>query len=214
MDNRTSTMKPGGANNTSLKVYQPMNMIVFLTFYSPIIIIATFTSLSFIAQNYNGFIYLGFIMAAILVREGIYYWTSKSDPVNDGTICSSISFSKYGNSLFSAFVFAFTIAYVSIPMFMNGAPNLWIFISLIVYFLLDLFIRMYKKCVVDMKEMLINILGSVALAIGFVMAMYGGGSGKFLLFNEVSSNKDICYQPKEQTFKCQVYKDGTLVGNI
>jgi hypothetical protein len=44
--------------------------------------------------------------------------------------------------------------------------------------------------------------------------MYLGGSGKYLFFNEVSSNKEICYQPKEQTFKCEVYKDGTLVGNI
>ena len=44
--------------------------------------------------------------------------------------------------------------------------------------------------------------------------MYAGGSGKFLFFNEVSSNKEICYQPKEQTFKCQVFQDGTLVGNI
>ena len=41
-----------------------------------------------------------------------------------------------------------------------------------------------------------------------------GGSGKYLFFNEVSSNKDICYQPSEQTFKCNVYKDGELVGNI
>ena len=47
-----------------------------------------------------------------------------------------------------------------------------------------------------------------------VTLMYVGGSGKYLFFNEVSSNKDICYQPTEQTFKCEVYRDGTLVGSL
>jgi hypothetical protein len=44
--------------------------------------------------------------------------------------------------------------------------------------------------------------------------MYAAGIGNFLIFNETSSNKDICYQPNEQTFKCSVYKDGTLVGTV
>jgi hypothetical protein len=44
--------------------------------------------------------------------------------------------------------------------------------------------------------------------------MYASGSGKFLFFNEISSNKEVCYQPKNQTFKCSVYKNGEAVGNI
>jgi hypothetical protein len=44
--------------------------------------------------------------------------------------------------------------------------------------------------------------------------MYTGGSGKYLFFNEVSSNKDICYQPSEQTFKCSLYKNGELISGI
>ena len=28
------------------------------------------------------------------------------------------------------------------------------------------------------------------------------------------SNKEVCSMPSKQTFKCQMYKNGTLVGNV
>jgi hypothetical protein len=54
----------------------------------------------------------------------------------------------------------------------------------------------------------------VASSALIVTLMYAGGSGKYLFFNEVSSNKEVCYQPSKQTFKCQMYKDGELVGQL
>jgi hypothetical protein len=57
------------------------------------------------------------------------------------------------------------------------------------------------------------LLGAACSAF-IVSLMYSGGSGKYLFFNEVSSNKEICYQPKEQTFKCQMYKDGQLISTL
>jgi hypothetical protein len=133
---------------------------------------------------------------------------------NDGTICTSVQYSKYGNATFSAFVFAFTIMYLSLPMFTNEAPNYWIFTTLLVYFFTDMFIKVYKNCVINTGDLFLNVLLGIASAALIVTLMYSGGSGKFLFFNEVSSNKEICYQPKEQTFKCNVYKDGTLVSTI
>jgi hypothetical protein len=65
-----------------------------------------------------------------------------------------------------------------------------------------------------MGDLFLNVLLGLSSAALIVTLMYSGGSGKYLFFNEVSSNKDICYQPSEQNFKCQVFKDGTLVGNI
>jgi hypothetical protein len=133
---------------------------------------------------------------------------------NDKTICTSIQYSKYGNPTFSAFVFAFTIMYLSLPMFSNGAPNLWVFVSLVSYFLIDMFIKVYKKCVIKTSDLFLNVLLGLASSALIVTLMYTGGSGKYLFFNEVSSNKEICYQPKQQNFKCQVFKDGSLVANI
>jgi hypothetical protein len=192
--------KAGGVPVSPLLIYQPFNMCMIY--------------LSFISQNFKGFIYLGFLIGVCVVRNFVYMLNGAKTETNDGTICTSIQYSAYGNPTFSAFVFAFTIMYLSLPMFSNGAPNFWVFLGLIVYFFIDIFIKIYKKCAIQTTDLVLNILlGLVSSAI-IVSLMYAGGSGKYLFFNEVSSTKEICSQPKKQTFKCQVFKDGTLVGNI
>jgi hypothetical protein len=210
-NNMNPSMKTG---DSPLQIFQPMNIVVFLSFFSPIILATSITSLSFIFQNFKGLIYLGFLIGCCVVRNYVYMVAGGSPAVNDNTVCTSIQYSKYGNPTFSAFVFSFTIMYLSLPMFSNGAPNLWVFISMISYFLIDMFIKLYKKCVIKMSDLFLNVLLGLASSALIVTMMYAGGSGKYLFFNEVSSNKDICYQPKEQTFRCQVFKDGTLVGNV
>jgi hypothetical protein len=204
----------GVVETSPLKIYEFFSLVVFLCFYSPIIIITSVVSLSFVFQNFKGFIYLGFLLASLLGREAIYGLFGSKPLVKDGTICSSIEYSKYGNPAFSSFVFSFTILYLSIPMFSNGAPNFWIFFALIVYFLLDMGIKMYKRCIVHMGDLFINVLFGGALASIIVMSMFAGGSSKFLFFNEISSNKDVCTMPSKQTFKCKMYKDGTLIGDV
>lgn len=207
-------IKTGGISNSPLKLFQPMNIIVFLAFFSPIILAISITSLSFIFQNFKGLIYLGFLISACLLRELGYYWSEAQPTKEDGTICTSIQYSMYGNHTFSAFVFSFTIMYLSFPMFTYGAANLSVFISLVSYFLIDMFIKLYKKCVVNTTELFFNILSGAMISLAFVFAMTAGNSEKFLFFNEVSSNKEICYQPKEQTFKCSLYKNGELISGI
>lgn len=208
------TTKMGGISDTPLMLFQPFNLLVFLSFFSPIIIAISITSLSFIFQNFKGLIYLGFLVGCCVVRNYVYMMSGSAPIVNDRTICTSVQYSKYGNPSFSSFVFAFTIMYLSLPMFSNGAPNFWVFISLLVYFFIDMFIKLYKKCVIKMSDLFLNVLLGVASAGAIVSLMYAGGSGKYLFFNEVSSNKDVCYQPKNQTFKCNVFKDGVMVGTI
>ena len=215
MNSNNTTMKMGGVPDTPLQIFQPFTALIWLTFFSPIILATGITSLSFIFQNFKGLIYLGFLIGVCVVRNYIYMMNGSEPVINDKTICTSIQYSKYGNPTFSAFVFSFTIMYLSLPMFSNGAPNFWIFISLISYFLMDIFIKIYKKCVIKMSDLFLNVLLGLASAALIVTLMYSGGSGKYLFFNEVSSNKDICYQPKEQTFKCSVFNNnGELISNI
>ena len=213
MSNLNQTMKTGGITNSSLRIYEPFNIIVFLSFFSPIILAASITSLSFIFQNFKGFIYLGFLLAVCVSRNFAYALSNSTPNVNDNTICSAIQYGKYGNPSFSAFVFSFTIMYLSFPMFSNGAPNFWVFSALLIYFFIDLFIKVYKKCIVSMGDLFLNITMGLALSSLIVISMYAGGSSKFLFFNEVSSNKEICTQPSKQTFKCSVYKNGELLGS-
>jgi magnesium-transporting ATPase (P-type) len=199
------------SKNIPLKLYQPLNTLVFLSFYSPIIIASIITSMSFIFQNFKGIIYLAFLLGICILRNYIYMMCG-SPPINSTSndICTSIQYSEYGNASFSAFVSSFTIMYLSYPMFSNNSPNFVIFSILLIYFFVDVFIKIYKKCA-QASDLFLNVLLGLASSALIVTLMYAGGSGKYLFFNEISSNKDVCYMPKKQTFKCSVYKNGELI---
>jgi hypothetical protein len=171
-------------------------------------------SLSFIFQNFKGFIFLGFLIGVSVLRSFVYVFSGSNMNQNNGTICTSIQYTKYGNSTFSAFVFAFTMMYLFIPMFANGSVNYWIFSSLLIYFLIDIFIKIYKGCIVKMSELFLNIVTGLASSAIIVTLMYAGNSSKYLFFNETQGNKDVCSMPKKQTFKCSVYKNGELIGGL
>jgi hypothetical protein len=94
-----------------MKLYQPMNIIMFLSFFSPIIVATLITSTSFIFQNFKGLIYLGFLIGCCLLRLGFSLLFKVAPGADDGTVCSAIQYTKYGNNTFSTFVFAFTIIY-------------------------------------------------------------------------------------------------------
>jgi hypothetical protein len=215
MNNPNQTIKLGGVvQDSPLQLFQPFNIIVWLSYFSPLILALGMVSMSFIFQNFKGFIYLGFLIGVCVIRNFVYMFAGASPAVNDRTLCTSVQYSKYGNPTFSAFVFSFTIMYLCVPMFTNGAPNFWVFSSLLVYFFMDMFIKIYKKCVIKMGDLFLNILLGLASAALLITLMYTGGSGNYLFFNEISSGKDICYQPSKQTFKCQMYKNGTLIGSV
>ena len=119
MNEQTTSTNINGSN-TPLQLFQPMNLIVYLTFFSPIIIACSVTSMSFLFQNFKGLIYLGFLIGCCVVRSYVYSMSGSLPIVNNGTICSSIEYSKYGNPTFSAFIFSFTIMYLCIPMLTIG----------------------------------------------------------------------------------------------
>jgi hypothetical protein len=214
MSTQNTTIKIEDVANSPLQLFQLTNLATFLTFFSPIILATSITAMSFVFQNFKGLIYLAFLIGSCIIRNFVYMMAGASPVVDDKTICTSIQYSKYGNPTFSAFVFAFTIMYLSFPMFSNNSVNYWVFTSLIIYFLMDMLIRIYKNCIVKIGDLVLNVLLGASSAALIVTLMYAGGSGKHLFFNEMSSDKQICYQPKKQTFKCLMYKDGKLISEL
>jgi len=217
MDNSHLNIKGGlnnsNSNDTPLLLFQPFNLVVFLSFYSPIILAVSMIIISFMYQNLKGLIYLGFLIAACIIRNFVYHYSGGKPMVFDNTICTSIQYTKYGNSTFSVFIFAFTIMYIFLPMFVAGGDNYWIFSFLLFYSFLDMMIKFHKRCISTISDISINVLSGLCLGALIVSLMYVGGSGKFLFFNEMSSNTEICSMPSKQTFKCSVYRNGELVSS-
>lgn len=203
--------------NKPLKLYQPFNLLVFLSLYSPIILALTMVSSSFVSKNWKGIIYFCFLIASTVLRTYIYYLY---DPVTVNTgnelFCDSVQYSPFGNSTFSIFVFAFTITYLVIPMATNNNINVYVCAGLLGYALVDVFVRMFKKCVPSMLDLIMNIFGGAALGAIIVLLMNAGGSKKYLFYSDDSDSDDTengtkCSMPTNQTFKCRVYKNGELI---
>ena len=209
----TPSKVSGGVPNTPLLFFQPFNIIVWISFFSPIVLCIVMLSLSFVFQNFKGFIFLGYLLGTCVIRNYVYMLNGAETLKSDNTICSSIQYSKYGNPSFSAFVFAFTIMYISFPMFFNGEVNFWVFGGLLAYFFLDMFIKVYKKCTIKLNDLFLNVLIGLASSALIVTLMYSGGSSKFLFFNETSSTKEVCSVPSKQTFKCSLYSGGELISS-
>jgi hypothetical protein len=198
-----------------LMLFNPMSLLLFLSFYSPIILATSILSVSFFHENFKGIIFLAFLLSACLIRYFFYMYRSPTNVnTSNNALCNAVEFSRYGNSTFTMFVFGFIIAYLFIPMFINNSINFVLVVGLFIYFSFDMFIKITNGCVLSRTEIFVNFLSGLVAAGVMVGCMYAGGSGKFMFFNEVQSNKDVCNMPSKQTFKCQVYKNGELIGNV
>jgi len=187
----------------------PFDLVVFLSFFSPIILAACLLWLSFVNSNLKGFVYIGLLLFHCMIRNFIYMFYGAPESFFN-PMCSVVQYS-YGNSSFSAFVFSFTIIYLILPMFLKGDVNYIVFSTLATGFAVDMAIKLYGGCLPNISDVLINtFLGGVCGAAVVVM-MNTIGISRFLFFNELSSNKESCSVAKNQTFKCSVYKNGELI---
>jgi hypothetical protein len=200
------------ATNTAVSFNFAENATKFLFYFSPVLVAVLITMLSFIFQNYKGFIYLSFLIASILVRHGVcVLLDSVREDNKDG-----VYYSPYSNTTFSLFVFGFTVMYLFTPMMMvSQTMNFWLLSLLLIYWISNaIYIKLNTTTVEPMAMMLDSMFGML-LAVFITVCMITGGSGKYLFFTETSSNNaDVCYKPDKQTFKCSVYKNGELVGNV
>jgi hypothetical protein len=197
---------------TALSLSKPYNIIEFLVFFSPIFFATIIVGMSFMFQNFKGFIYLGFLFAIACLREGIYTISGAEKFVANGDVCSMVQYSNYDNSGFNVFISAFTTLYMITPMFYFKDYNYVAFGGLLVYIFVIIRVLMNRKCI-EFSSVLINVILGAISGIVIITLLYAGGSSNYLFFNEISSNKEVCTMPKKQTFKCSVYKNGELVGS-
>ena len=169
---------------------------------SSTIIVVLFTSLTFIYQNFTGIVYLGFLLAAMVIR-GLVIWG-----FDIGKASASKCNQPYGfNVGFSTFVFMFTFCYAFIPMFVYNDINIPLLIIYIIYFVMDLGFKTttYIDCENLRMNLIANFIGGAIIGATFSTSMLTYSS-EFLFFNELSTSKEMCSVKKEQAFKCKVNK--------
>lgn len=194
----------------------PYNLGPNLSFHSPLILTSSIVLLTLMFQNYKGLIYLLCLFISCSLRHVAYATAysgkEKTPPTNPQ--CPNILFGgKYGDAHISTFIFLFTFVYFFAPMVMFSSYNIPLLIGLLVYWVFDTVIKAKYRCL-GPGETLLNFVFGFVFAISSVMSIQALGGRKYLYFNEVSSDKEVCSVAKNQTFKCAVYKNGELIGNM
>ena len=102
------------------------------------------------------------------------------------------------------------------PMFINNVLNWSVLLGFIFVVIIDFSVKI-MRCVSkeDYTEIFVDSLFGTCLSCIIILGMTStSSSSKYLFFSEVNSNKEVCSMPKNQTFKCSVYKNGELIGNL
>jgi len=202
-------------SSVPLKMIQIPNIVMLLTFYSPIILVVCILSLSFAYQKFQGAFYLVCCVVVIFFRSVImnYFQIDPFEP-SSNDICSMVQYSygSYGNATFSMFFLAFSIVYMCLPMIVNNQINYTILCVFLFYFVMDVGIRYRLNCVTSFVSIILNILIGAIVGGFIVMCFYMANMQSVLFFNKADSSTEVCSMPSKQTFKCSVYKNGELVG--
>lgn len=211
-------------SSENMLMYNPKDILMFLSLYSPVIIAFSMLFVSFFLQSFKGIIFLCFLFASTILRYIFYMLrsnktneeenTTNEDMNTNNLLCNSVQYTSFGNATLSTFVFGFTIMYLLLPMFFNNSINFLIVQILLVYSMLDLYIKQTNNCLPKATEVALNFLCGLLCGAAIIGCLYAGGSSYILFFNEIQSNKEVCNMPSKQTFKCQVYKNGELIGNV
>lgn len=205
-----------------------MNMVNSLAFYAPIIICVSIIAFSmFTATMEKAMVFFVWIFLITFIRIIVFKGLSsnKNPPIELDSRCliglTEIFIPQ--DVTYSTYILTFTMMYFITPMIMVSkqnninAMNYGVLAFFIAYIALDLFIKNSLKCIPGLFSTLVigNVLSGLFLG-GVIsgLIMYGSNLKSYLYINEVNTNKEVCSMPSKQQFKCRVFKDGTLIGNL
>lgn len=107
----------------------------------------------------------------------------------------------------------YTLGYIAAPMPVYKDWNVLAIFMFAALFIIDAFVRLNFDCT-SKSGVAIGGIGGLIVGVFMYFALSWAGLGKFLYYNVGDSNKVYCSKPKEQNFKCYVYKNGNIISTI
>lgn len=193
------------------------NLFQFLSLISPFLLGFFLIMTSVFNQDIKAFVYLGGILFATIIN--VFLMNIIKQPSSDlqKPICNLVnmpfSMSVYNAPALNSMYIAFTMAYLFLPMFATNQINYGLISFITILFIIDAVNKVMNLCT--------NYIGIfTGLFVGLLMGSLwytifkSSGNSNLLYFDEVTSNKVYCAKPKNQTFKCSVYKNGELIKTL
>jgi|LauGreSBDMM110SN_4_FD.fasta_scaffold155331_1 hypothetical protein len=197
------------------------NVMLSLVLFSPMIIPISLCTISIAQQNVNCLFYLFTLLFVLMVRNYVIGTGDvKNTLINESAdLCSAINYgSVNGNMTFSIFIIAYSIFYLYTPGYVQiSQMNIGLLVLFILYGILDIMIKKNLGCfqykAVNFMGLFFNILGGSIAGYIVVTILSALNLTNYLYFNMLSSNAMTCSVPKQQTFKCTVYKNGQVMSS-
>jgi hypothetical protein len=184
---------------------------------APFVLVCFFTLASMFNQDFKGLVYLaGLIFACFttMLFGNVLTFMPSFLPEERPEICNMISVgqqSELSKLPLGQTVFAFTFAYLLVPMITNdyvnqNIPTLVFFPILILF---DIIWNVQNTCYTFWQLISSLILGGLfGWLWGYLIQKTNNTSLQYL---SGIQNGEVCSKPSKQTFRCKVYKNGKLI---
>jgi hypothetical protein len=191
------------------------NMLQFFSAISPILLAFCLLMISLFNSDIKGFVYLGGILIASLINLIILNTLKIKSQTLIPHFCNLIEFpfnlNEYVNPAFNSMFIAFTLAYLYMPMKNMSGINYPVLLFVTGLLVLDAVTKIMGGCTTFSGVLLGSLVGFL-LGIGWFALFYSTDHKDLLFFGVEPSNNVVCSRPKEQTFKCSIFKNGTIIG--
>jgi hypothetical protein len=190
------------------------NLLQFFSSISPLLLAFFLVTLSMFNQDLKGLVYLGGVLIASLINLIIMNTAQvKSDQLIPPS-CNLIEFpfnlNEYVSPAFNSMFISFTFIYLLMPMIFISSINLPVIICMSLLLVLDGATKIMAGCT-SFWGVGSGILVGGILGFFYYLVFTSTGKNDLLFFNAEPSNNVVCSRPKKQSYKCSVYKNGSLV---
>lgn len=186
---------------------------------APFILICFFALASFFNQDFKGIVYLAGLILTIFISALISNASGIESPTTSDEICKMIEIGEndeFSKSPFSLTIYSYTFSYllyviIKYNFVLQNIPTI-VFFPLLMF--VDISWNMRYSCYTIQQIFLTIIIASLS-GIAWAAIFDHFGITELQYFMAVQGKgKDSCDTPKKTTFRCRVYKNGKLIGNI
>lgn len=193
------------------------NIFMVIFTLSPLLVAFFMVMVSLMNENIKGIVYLAGALIALSINYPIQNVIGDEyKPLPDGSLaCSPFvfgAFTRYNSPASSSLFLAFTFAYLLIPMYSNSTYNYGIISSMLILMFGNVYAKTRSRCFDTSAGVMGTLVGFLFGTLWYVM-LQASNAQQFLYFGEMDSNAVRCSMPTEQTFRCSMYKNGTLISS-
>ena len=193
------------------------NIVQVFSIFAPLFLGTFLVLVSVFNQNIKGLVYLGGVLIASVINYAVSMGIGSEPIPSEGSICNLMEVpfipNRYNVPNYNSMFIAFTLMYLLLPMLSNNQINFWMVGTIVSIFAIDAYVKLQYSCTVPRGITIGGIVGAALGAVWYFLLKFNKFES-LLFFNDLTSNNVVCNRPKNQTFKCSVYKNGQVLQDL